>query len=105
MYTSRNYDIEILHNYGCGIDDCSLPHNVSTQEDIIQMLNQLTNFLNNYFSLQSLLIPGSVTIARSSLDDYCPSDQVDFIQEGVISKVKTYFGPEKIKSVDLCYDL
>ena len=37
------------------------------------------------------LLPGLITIARSSLDEYCPSDQVDYIQNEMITKLKLVF--------------
>ena len=39
--------------------------------------------------------PLAVTVARSSLDDFCPADQVDFIQEKTLEVLATTLGNVK----------
>ncbi len=95
-------DAEILHSYGAGMDDCPLPHHISSDEEILTMMQQFECFLSTYLGEGPTL--GCVTIARSSLDDYCPVDQVDFIQNEVLDRLKKHFGPGRIKSVDLFYE-
>jgi len=84
----NNIDFEILHSYGTGIDDLALPDHISTENEINEMLGQLKSFLNKYFLD---IRPGCITIARSSLDDYCPADQVDFIQNETIKCLQLFF--------------
>ncbi len=103
-------DIDILHSYGSCLDEVSLPDHKSTTEEILSMIEQFESFLKKYFFPNSLQ-PAIMTIARSSLDDYCPPDQVDFIQEEVLNRVKNYFNqknendssPPSIGSINLVY--
>ena len=85
----HNIDLEIIHGYGCGLDYIGLPHNVSSNIEIEEIAKNFALFLEKYFSF--CLQPSLVTIARSSLDNYCPVDQVEFIQEAVLGKIDTYF--------------
>ena len=41
------------------------------------------------------ICPTIITVARSSLDDYCPTDQVDMIQALVEDALKECFGDKK----------
>lgn len=80
-------DWELVHDAGCTFDDESheLPHHISS-DDEIDMLMKFTSKL-----ITSIPPPTVVTIARSSLDDYCPPDQVDMVQESVCEFLrKTY---------------
>lgn len=92
-------DAEILHSFGSGIDDCSLPHHISSDDEILTMMDQFDKFLSIYSS-----VPGCVTIARSSLDDYCPVDQVDSIQSQCLDRLKSHFGSERINSIEFLYE-
>lgn len=83
-------DFEILHLYGSGIDSTDLPHHLSSSTELNQFFTNLENFLNRYF-LDALSRPGLITIARSSLDDYCPSNQVNLIQDKVLHLVENCF--------------
>lgn len=102
---TNKLDIDVIHSYGCCLDDVSLPDHISTKEEIVSMIDQFEIFLEKYFSNE--LQPNIMTIARSSLDDYCPSDQVDFIQDEVLKRVKNYFSKQKeaspIGSIILSY--
>jgi hypothetical protein len=89
VIANNKLDLEIVHSYGCGLDEIGLPHNVTSESELKAMLDGFDIFLSKYFS--SHLTPSIVTIARSSLDGYCPLEQVEFIQEQVISKIKSYF--------------
>ncbi|RNA13316.1 hypothetical protein BpHYR1_004267 [Brachionus plicatilis] len=82
-------DFEILHLYGSGIDSADLPHHVSSNIELEDFFNKFENFLNIYFE-DSCPGPGLITIARSSLDDYCPISQVNLIQDrtlGILGKL------------------
>ncbi|KAM8967492.1 UPF0489 protein C5orf22 homolog [Pelodytes ibericus] len=79
-------DYEMIHQAGLTCDYSELPHHVSTEIEIqglIQSMKQL---------LKHLPKPTFVTLARSSLDDYCPSEQVDFIQEKVLDVLRSLYG-------------
>ena len=90
-------DAELLHDYGAGIDQQPLPHHVSSQQEIAELMDQFSLFLAKYFGGQTQ--PGLVTIARSSLDHYCPPSAVDAIQETVLAKLAEHFKDTSIASV------
>jgi hypothetical protein len=96
-----NLDIEIIHEYGSCLDDKPLPHHVSTIEEINEMFDKFVLFLNKYLS--NKIVPDLVTIARSSEDDYCPLEQVDFIEQEFLLKFKSYFDIKLINSVNKNY--
>ena len=96
-------DLEILHEYGSGMDDSPLPHNVSTNEEIRLMISKFKEFLQKYFQ-NGQKRPTIVTIARSSLDDYCPPDQVDYIQQETIESLRSYFNNSFIRNIDMSYE-
>ncbi|XP_064599327.1 UPF0489 protein C5orf22 homolog isoform X2 [Liolophura sinensis] len=73
--TGRAVDLELIHEAGCTCDDTELPHHKSSDEEI-QHLVACVEHLLGYLPL-----PQMITVARSSQDDYCPPDQVDFIEE------------------------
>ncbi|KAM9200441.1 UPF0489 protein C5orf22 homolog [Mergus octosetaceus] len=79
-------DYEMVHQAGLTCDYMELPHHVSTEEEI-EGLIQSTKVL-----LKNMPKPTLVTIARSSLDDYCPSEQVDIIQEKVLNLLGFVYG-------------
>lgn len=94
-------DFEILHLYGSGCDDKALPHHVSTELEISEMVEKFGTFIKKYF-LSNSVKPALVTVARSSLDDYCPTDQVDFIQKQILDILKNSYG-KSVALVDLNY--
>ena len=83
-------NIDILHNYGEGIDEVGLPHHKSNLDELKPMFDSIEEFFKRFF-IDMNLLPGLITIARSSLDEYCPSDQVDYIQNEMITKLKLVF--------------
>ena len=98
---TNKLDKEILHSYGAGLDEHSLPHHISSRQELTLMFEQMLKFFQIYLATNK---PGVVTLARSSLDDYCPVDQVDFIQEEMLSCLRSYFGHDSLSSINLCYD-
>ncbi|CAK8673278.1 UPF0489 protein C5orf22-like [Clavelina lepadiformis] len=67
-------DIEIFHGAGCATGDAGLPHHVSSADEIDRLIDCVE------YILKQINPPKLITIARSSIDDYCPADQVDDIQ-------------------------
>jgi hypothetical protein len=102
IFKRENIDIEIIHSYGSGLDEHDLPHHVSSTDQIEKMINDFSFFINKYL-VSMKLSPSIITIARSSLDGYCPDDQVEFIQEEIISKIKKDLG-NLIGDVNKNYD-
>ncbi|KAL4716854.1 hypothetical protein ACJJTC_012665 [Scirpophaga incertulas] len=71
---------------GCTRDQGGLPYHISTKDEIEKSISDcLAHFLKN------LPPPVLITIARSTEDGYCPSDQVDFIQSLVLEVLKNTF--------------
>ena len=96
-----NLDIEIIHEYGSCLDDKPLPHHVSTIDEINEMFDKFVLFLNKYIS--NKIVPDLITIARSCEDDYCPHEQVDFIEQEFLLKLKSYFDTKLINSINKNY--
>ncbi|NWI21184.1 CE022 protein, partial [Crypturellus soui] len=79
-------DYEMVHQAGLTCDYVELPHHVSTEEEIEGLIRSVKALLTN------MPKPTLVTVARSSLDDYCPSEQVDVIQEKVLDLLRSLYG-------------
>ncbi|NXN39269.1 CE022 protein, partial [Rhinoptilus africanus] len=79
-------DYEMVHQAGLTCDYVELPHHVSTEEEIEGLIQSIKVLLKD------MPKPTLVTVARSSLDDYCPSEQVDIIQEKVLSLLGSVYG-------------
>jgi len=77
-----------VHYAGCTIDSPLhvLPHHPSSEAEILTLVRQCSKFLGY------LLKPKLVTLARSSLDDYCPPDKVDFVQDELLKKLNDLYG-------------
>jgi hypothetical protein len=84
------FDYAWLHEIGTGTDDCGLPHHVSSDAEISRLVEIVASLL------QKLPRPAAITIARSSNDDYCPTDKVDYIQELVLSMLKSVYNEEQL---------
>ncbi|XP_063306631.1 UPF0489 protein C5orf22 homolog [Pelobates fuscus] len=79
-------DYEMIHQAGLTCDYAELPHHVSLEVEIQGLIQSMKHLLRH------LPKPTLVTLARSSLDDYCPSEQVDFIQEKVLDVLRSLYG-------------
>jgi len=88
---TERIDWKLIHDAGCTCDDTDLPHHVSSNEEISILLRQTRIFM------QSLgLTPTIVTVARSSLDEFCPENQVEMIQAQIIDLLQILVGGDKL---------
>uniref|UniRef100_H2LVB4 Chromosome 5 open reading frame 22 n=1 Tax=Oryzias latipes TaxID=8090 RepID=H2LVB4_ORYLA len=79
-------DYEMVHQAGLTCDSAELPHHVSTDEEIDRLISAVRRFLT------ALPKPTLVTMSRSSLDEYCPIEQVDSIQHRVLTALESLYG-------------
>lgn len=59
------FDYEWLHEIGSGIDDCPLPHHLSSTSEIRSLIERVTSLIT------MLPRPSAVTIARLSFGSDC----------------------------------
>ncbi|NXK95281.1 CE022 protein, partial [Formicarius rufipectus] len=79
-------DYEMVHQAGLTCDYVELPHHVSTEDEVEGLIQSIRVLLKD------MPKPTLVTVARSSLDDYCPPEQVDIIQEKVLNLLGSVYG-------------
>ena len=94
------YDKETVHNCGLTFDTTELPHHRSTDEQLKTFMYDF-NHMIAYACSQEDFPPCLVTIARSSLDEYCPRDQVDSIQYKVIQVLEENY---HLMTIEYHYD-
>jgi hypothetical protein len=91
-YPGEQIDWTLVHDAGCTCDDTELPHHVTSRDDIEQLIT--TSFTGLLSSLPGP--PTIITISRSSEDDYCPPEDVEFIQEAVLKVLRQVYAPVKL---------
>ncbi|XP_064641012.1 UPF0489 protein C5orf22 homolog [Lineus longissimus] len=85
--SSGNVDFSMVHQAGFTVDEESeVPHHISTVEEVDSLVESVYRYLGK------LGKPTLITMARSSRDDYCPSHQVEWIQEKVVAMLESLYG-------------
>lgn len=78
-------DYTLIHEGGCTCDDTELPHHISRNREISVLVDCVQDLISH------MKKPTIITAARSSIDDYCPPHQVDFIQEKVLEMLQEIY--------------
>lgn len=86
-----------IFDAGCTFDSNELPHHISTEDEIQKLISIFKRFLQVF-----LYTPSIITISRSSDDDYCPIEQVDFIQQLVFDTIYEVYG-DKVNQKPILY--
>ncbi|KAK6643380.1 hypothetical protein RUM43_004885 [Polyplax serrata] len=81
----------LVHTAGLTCDAIELPDHVATESEMTEAFAQFEVFLR---SLKTY--PLMITVARSTSDDYCPSEQVNYIQKNVVAIFEKVFGEVSI---------
>ncbi len=102
IYGDMCMDVETLHSYGEGLDSIDLPVHRTEPDEFHRLFKLFLGFFKTFFD-DKTEIPGLITIARSSLDNYCPPDQVEYIQDEVLDIIKQVFSQQLIKSISQDY--
>ncbi|KAH8039637.1 hypothetical protein HPB51_008230 [Rhipicephalus microplus] len=80
-------DADLVHAAGCTCDlDSTLPHHPSSKQEVSDLIASTARFLQSLCA-----VPAVITIARSSIDAYCPPEEVDFIQCSVIDMLRSVY--------------
>ncbi|XP_039296951.1 UPF0489 protein C5orf22 homolog [Nilaparvata lugens] len=77
-------DWELVHDAGCTFDESGLPEHVSTRDEMERLVRNSFDGVLGCLPVQ----PTVVTVSRSSEDDYCPPEDVDWIQERVVESLR-----------------
>lgn len=95
-YDLSEVDFLLIHDAGCTWDTFGLPDHRSTEEEIDVAMAGTEQLL------RALPDPVIITISRSSEDDYCPSDQVDMIQDKFLSVLQKVYN-SRVSSYPIYY--
>ncbi|XP_064455104.1 UPF0489 protein C5orf22 homolog [Ornithodoros turicata] len=79
---------ELVHDAGCSRDrDSSLPHHPSSRKEMNSLLRSTERFLQRLPAPPTL-----VTVSRSAQDDYCPAEDVQYLQDSLLEMLQRLYG-------------
>lgn len=85
-------EAKLIHDAACTCNmNSQLQHQVSSRDEILALVRSTTRSLGRLNTK-----PALVTIARSSLDRYCPPSDMDFVQEKVLDVLRKLCGKNGI---------
>ncbi|EDW18924.1 UPF0489 protein C5orf22 homolog [Drosophila mojavensis] len=97
-YPDDEIDWLLIFDSGSTTDNNGLPHHISTTKELEDYFAHFKRFL------QRLPVPPvAITMAHSARDDYCPQDQVAFIEEQVLRLLREVFGDKLHEKAILHY--
>ncbi|XP_060656430.1 UPF0489 protein C5orf22 homolog [Drosophila nasuta] len=97
-YPDDEIDWLLIFDSGSTTDNNGLPHHISTKKELEDYFAHFKRFL------QRLPVPPvAITMAHSAQDDYCPQDQVAFIEEQVLRLLREVFGDKLHEKAILHY--
>ncbi|XP_022218251.2 UPF0489 protein C5orf22 [Drosophila obscura] len=86
-YPDDEIDWHLIFDSGSTTDNNGLPHHISTSQELEEYFANFKRFLERL-----PVPPVAITMAHSAQDDYCPQNQVAFIEERVLRLLKDVFG-------------
>ncbi|ALC45146.1 MESR6 [Drosophila busckii] len=86
-YPDDEIDWMLIFDSGSTTDNNGLPHHISSTKELEDYFVSFKRFLQ-----QLPVPPVAITMAHSAQDDYCPQDQVAFIEEQVLRLLREVFG-------------
>ncbi|KAM8708082.1 hypothetical protein ACLKA7_015109 [Drosophila subpalustris] len=97
-YPDDEIDWLLIFDSGSTTDNNGLPHHISTTKELEEYFAHFKRFL------QRLPVPPvAITMAHSAQDDYCPQDQVAFIEQQVLRLLRDVFGDKLHEKAILHY--
>lgn len=97
QYPNNEIAWTTIFNAGCTFDSNELPHHISNEQEIKQLIDVFKQFLERF-----LYTPSIITISRSSDDDYCPAEHVELIQQLVLDTIYNVYG-ERVNKKPILY--
>ncbi|XP_068149807.1 UPF0489 protein C5orf22 homolog [Drosophila tropicalis] len=86
-YTDDEIDWLLIFDSGSTTDNNGLPHHISTDKELKEYFANFKTFLERL-----PCPPVAITMAHSAQDDYCPQDQVAYIEDQVLKLLREVFG-------------
>lgn len=91
FYKEKLIDWELIHDAGCTCDDTELPDHITETSELVLFIKQCFHSFLNQLPHE----PTIITISRSTEDDYCPGEDVEFIQQNVLACLKEKFNTDE----------
>lgn len=99
-YSVQEIEFLMIYDAGCTCDDNQhkLPHHETNEDDLKVLFKKFEKFMK-----QLTKRPAIILMARSSLDDYTPENQVETIQNSVLEILRNIYGEDLADQPALWY--